>query len=560
MAAALSTVFLAAAPLERAAPAPRAGGHRPGAPVPASRHPVAEDPLDLLWNHRLDFAAGGAPLVTIRLMEGQQEIAFHTTAPARLRARGGGEVRIPPGQTFRVRGRGALPAAIARYPLLGDALYADRARLDATRRLWEGRGIVVRQRMTGGVYGIAGHVIDNRRIVLLAAGDGSAASAHAFAEEALARYGGRTGTYSEIVTRPSGRLEVLDAAGVQVAEGDALVSLDVGGRGSFTVHRVEHDVGQAAHGFEDRTYHGRLLVTIDSSGHLAVVLAVTLEELLRGLVPSELPAGSPREALKAQAVTARSNVLAQIGTRHLTDPYVLCSEVHCQAYRGEAAQAPATDAAVRATAGEALFGREDHALVDAVYSAMCGGHGEDNDAVWPTMPSAGLRGRPDLPPDQARAWQGGLASEARLRSFLAGAPTGWCGRASGVREDRYRWTRRFSPSDLSALAATLGVGRVRGLEVTARGSSGRARALVVTGDAGQGVVEGELRIRRLLGDLPSAMFVVDRAADDLVLHGGGWGHGVGMCQWGAIGRAEAGQGYREILRAYYSGAEVAKIY
>jgi SpoIID/LytB domain protein len=101
---------------------------------------------------------------------------------------------------------------------------------------------------------------------------------------------------------------------------------------------------------------------------------------------------------------------------------------------------------------------------------------------------------------------------------------------------------------------------VRALLVTSRGVSGRARSLTVEGDGGRAVVDGELRIRRLLGNLPSAMFVVDRDGDALVVHGGGWGHGAGMCQWGAVGRADAGQTYREILRAYYAGAEVAKIY
>ncbi len=84
--------------------------------------------------------------------------------------------------------------------------------------------------------------------------------------------------------------------------------------------------------------------------------------------------------------------------------------------------------------------------------------------------------------------------------------------------------------------------------------------LVVEGLAGRAEVQGELRIRRLLGNLPSAMFVVERDGDGVVLHGGGWGHGAGLCQWGAVGRAEAGQGYREILRAYFGGAEVARIY
>jgi stage II sporulation protein D len=522
---------------------------------PIEREP--DDPLDLLWSHRLNFAAGGAPLVTIRLMEGQDEITFRPHGRARLRARGGPAVEIPAGEVLRVRARGALPAALTYHPLLGEAEHADRRRVASIRRLWEGRGVEVVQRLTGGVYGIAGHVIDNRHVLLVASGDGSERFAREFAEDAYARYGARTGIFTEVVRRPSGWLEVFDAGGRQVARGDALVTLEVSDDAGVTVARVEHDVGYAAHGFDDRDYRGRLHVTLDASGRLAAVLAIPLEELLRGLVPSELPAGSPREALKAQAVTARSNVLAQIGTRHLTDPYVVCSEVHCQAYRGEAAQAPSTDAAVRATAGEALFrGRE---LVDAVYSAMCGGHGEDNDVVWPNLPDPALRGRPDLPTGGGR-WSGGLSEGARLRAFLRDAPGAWCARAAGGPHSRYRWRRRFGPRELEAIGDTLGVGRVRSLEVTQRGVSGRARALEVVGDSGRIVVERELRIRQLLGNLPSAMFVVDRDRDALVLHGGGWGHGVGMCQWGAVGRAQAGQGYRTILRAYYAGADVARIY
>ena len=538
---------------------PVAGEHRPddGAQEPLLREP--DDPLDLLWSHRLNFAAGGAPLVTIRLMEGQQEVVLKTATRARLRLRGAGVLDVPARAAIHIRARGALPAALSYHPLLGEAPYAERGRLEPIRRSWEQRGVEVRQRLTGGIYGIAGRVIDNRRVVLLAAGDGSEASARDFAEQALLRHGARTAVFTEVVRRPSGLLDVEDVAGRRLASADTLVTLEAE-NGGFVVARVEHDVGYAAHGFEDRAYHGRLHVTIDSSGRLAAVLAVPLEELLRGIVPSEIPAGSPREALKAQSVTARSNVLAQIGTRHLTDPYVLCSEVHCQAYRGDAAQTAPTDAAVRATTGEAVFGAKDHVLVDAVYSAVCGGHGEDNDAVWPTLASPSLRGRPDLPAEDARRWGGGLADEQRLRSFLADAPPGWCGRAAGLRKDRYRWERRFAPSALDTLLAVVGVGHVRALEVASRGVSGRARSLVVTGDGGRGVVEGELHIRRLLGNLPSAMFVVDRDGDHLVLRGGGWGHGAGMCQWGAIGRAQAGQSYREILRAYYSGAEAARIY
>jgi SpoIID/LytB domain protein len=189
-----------------------------------------------------------------------------------------------------------------------------------------------------------------------------------------------------------------------------------------------------------------------------------------------------------------------------------------------------------------------------VYSATCGGHGEDNDAVWGNLASPSLRGGPDLRAGDDR-WARTLGSERQLRAFLDGPARAWC--AAGA---RFRWERRLPQRRLDALAEPLGVGAVRELRVLRRGVSGRALALAVAGTRGRATVEGELRIRRLLGSLNSAMFVVDREGDDWVLRGGGWGHGAGMCQWGAVGRARAGQGYRAILRAYFAGAEVARIH
>jgi SpoIID/LytB domain protein len=414
--------------------------------------------------------------------------------------------------------------------------------------------------VVGAVYGIAGRVVDNRRELLVLESDGSEEAARAGIERLRKQHGARATLHSEVVARPRGTLVLATEDGAPLGEADAALWVDVEGDGGFVVEAVEHERGPAARAREDRSYRGRLFVTVDARGALAAVHGVTVEDLLRGLVPSEMPGSSHLEALKAQAVTARSNVLAQIGTRHGTDPFMLCAEVHCQAYRGDAARTARTDDAVRATRGEALFGRADRTLVDAVYSAMCGGHGEHNDAVWASWANPSLRGRPDLPPASASRWTGGLSDETRLRAFLLDAGDAYCRRPAAARKDRFRWERRFGPGELAEKVAALDVGNVRGLSVVARGVSGRARVLRVEGERGAAEVQGELRIRRLLGNLPSAMFVVERDGEDVVLRGGGWGHGAGMCQWGAVGRAEAGQGYREILRAYYSGAEVATIY
>jgi SpoIID/LytB domain protein len=511
---------------------------------PLAADPAPGDPLELLWAHRIDFS-GGAPTVTIRLVEDRDGVSVTMRGPARLEPRGAPPVTLPAGTRLRVRVRNGVPAVVSWRPALAQLEARDRAGVERARAVWEARGVPTRTRATGSVYGIGGHVVDTRRTLVVAVGAFTRASAEAFAANAWLRYGDRPEAIAEVAARPEGLVEVIGPKGEVIATGDRVAVLD-GRVEGFTL--------------DDRAYRGRLHLTVDAGGRLAAVLALPIEELLRGLVPSEMPAGAPPEALRAQAVTARSNVLAQIGTRHLSDPWSLCSEVHCQAYRGEAAQVAATDAAVRATAGEALFAVSDGRLVDGVYSAMCGGHGEDADAVWGGTPSASLRGRPDLGAADAAAWAGGLASEGRVAAFLADAPAAWCARAPGAKPDRYRWERRIPPDRLDALLAPLGVGGVDDLAVVRRGASGRALSLRVDGDRGSATVHGELRIRRLLGDLPSAMFVIAPDREGWVFRGGGWGHGAGMCQWGAIGRAAAGQDYRRILGAYFAGADVARIY
>jgi len=542
------------------APATPPAAEPPPLPVPEPPPPAADlsDPLDLLWGHRLTFAPGGEPLVTIGLMEGQREIAFRPLAPAQVALRGGGIVEVPAGVRLAVRARQPSPARYAWAALLREAPVAGHEGVAGDRRTIEAAGIATRLRIVGPVYGIAGRVVDNRREQLVVEGDGSEAGARA-AVEALRRRGIRAQLTQDIAEPPRGTLVLTGPGGAPLGEADAALTLTVEGGAGFVVEAVEHELSGAGKEREDRTYTGRLFVALDSRGALAAVHAVSLEELLRGIVPSEMPASSPMEALKAQAVTARSNVLSQLGVRHPGDPFMLCAEVHCQAYRGDGARTPRTDEAVRATRGEAIFGLRDRRLVDAVYSAMCGGYGEDNDAVWNEAPSASLRGHPDLPPAEAARWAGGLSQDKTLRAFLAAPSHAFC-RLPSARRDRFRWERRLDPARLREIGAALGIGEVKEIRVLSRGVSGRARSVRVEGERGAAEIGPELRIRRVLGDLPSAMFVVDRDGEALVLHGGGWGHGVGLCQWGAVGRATAGQDYREILRAYFAGAEVARIY
>jgi len=216
---------------------------------------------------------------------------------------------------------------------------------------------------------------------------------------------------------------------------------------------------------------------------------------------------------------------------------------------------------VEATRGLALFSTEGR-LVDSVYSAVCGGHTEDNEAVWGGVPDPSLRGRPDVL-EPVAAMPDPRRSPERFLTFDLPAA---CRKGRFAQPTKYRWERRFTSQQLDALLEGLGLGSVRHLQAVERGASGRVRVLVVSGTRGATELRGELTIRRHLGMLNSALFTVTEERDArgnpvaFLFRGGGWGHGVGLCQTGAIGRAEAGQDYQAILRHYFNGAEVARIY
>ena len=531
---------------------------------PSAANPSAALALEApagAWK-RVDVRAG-EPTVPVRLMEGQQEVAFVPRGRVRLLLPGEVEAvaEAPGGELLRVRLVGGAAAKRVFRLQLQQLAFADKAGLESELALWAQRGIRVRVQTLGQVYGIAGKVIDNRLYLVLTEESLNEAEANSRLGEFLRRFGVRASLFEEVVVPAHATLEVHRANGDLLGRGVDRIHAETLDHSGFDVRQVEHDVGYRAHGLEDRNYRGALVFTVDARGTLAVVNEVALEDLLRGLVPSEIFAAAPMEALKAQAVTARGEVLAKVGTRHLADPYLLCSEQHCAVYRGRSGEAPSTNAAVEATRGQALFSQQGR-LVDSVYSAVCGGHTEDNEAVWGGVPDPSLRGRPDL----LEAVDSLPAPRTEPAAFLRADLPAACRKSRFAQPGRYRWEKRFTAAELDTLLSPLGLGSIRALQVLERGVSGRALLLAVSGELGATELRGELNIRRTFGMLNSSFFVVSAERDAVgvptawLLHGGGWGHGVGMCQTGAIGRADAGEDYRAILRYYFNGAEVSKIY
>jgi SpoIID/LytB domain protein len=237
-------------------------------------------------------------------------------------------------------------------------------------------------------------------------------------------------------------------------------------------------------------------------------------------------------------------------------------------YGGIAKEDPRSSAAVAATAGEVAY-HQGH-FVDTVYSSSCGGHTEDNDTVWGNAADPALRGRPDF--DLARApanrqFGQGIPTET-VDAWLRAVPDSFCARASKTKPEKLRWSTRIATKELQALLQPRygALGTLERLEVEERGRGGRVISLALVGDKGTATLIHELPIRQLFGNLNSGAFVVEHDRDAkgrlqaVTFIGGGWGHGVGMCQIGAIGRAEAGHDYRQILAHYYNGAVVERFY
>ncbi|HXU73091.1 MAG TPA: SpoIID/LytB domain-containing protein [Polyangia bacterium] len=500
------------------------------------------DKLRVVYSNQFSWTRDGLPIVTVRVMEHRPSVTLSAEG-MRVVPDGEGGPEVKGGATWTVRIVDGKPGRVVTHNVVASFAPSDTEALQAELAKWRAKKIATHTFETGALFAVKGQVLDSRKILVAAAGT----------------TGGTP--FPELVDRPRGTVEAVDERGV-VVRNDSILWFEPGPAGTIALADVDNERG----GKETRRYFGKIYVTVDNAGQLAVVNAVPEDKLLAGLVPAEMSASSPPEALKAQAVAARNELLAKIGTRHLTDPYRLCSTVHCQVYAGAGREDARATAAVQATRGELLVRDHDGGLVDAVYSASCGGHGENNENVWGGTPDLSLRGRLDADPLlAARLPKFATIGDAELRAWLAIGPSAdgpWCARPKEA-QINFRWQK---PIDLAALESRVAVGRLRELTVLERGVSGRATRLRLVGDRGEKELHGELEIRRALGNLKSAMFVLDATRDasghlaSLTAIGGGHGHGVGMCQVGAVGMASSGKSYTDILRQYYPASHVRKLY
>lgn len=315
--------------------------------------------------------------------------------------------------------------------------------------------------------------------------------------------------------------------------------------------------------YEGKRYRGELIIT-PSNGALLVVNRLGVESYLRGVVPLEIGDRKPGEeaAVEAQAVAARSYTyihMAESGDRGF-DMY---GSVQDQAYGGVDAEKAMTDAAVSSTRDMVIkyAGR----IINTPYSSTCGGSTASVSEVWWRQPD-----QPYLRP---------------VSDQIPGTNSYYCDPSP-----RFRWTTTFTQDQLratlekyiltvtpaseppvatSASAPRASLGRITGFRVNGRTPSDRVASVSIQTERGNYTIRGN-DVRFILrtpsgGLLGSTYFTAETSSDGaggigtLVIKGGGNGHGIGMCQWGAIGRARAGQDYRTILTTYFPGTTVSRV-
>lgn len=297
-------------------------------------------------------------------------------------------------------------------------------------------------------------------------------------------------------------------------------------RGEVLMIRPAAKAGELS--LDGRRYRGALELRHKGSG-LTAVNIVPVDGYLRSVVPEEMPVDWPAEAIKAQSVAARSFALASRG-RHASEGYDLCTTTHCQLYTGTAAEKSASNAAIKATRGEVLtYGGKP---IEALFHTDSGGMTENSEDVWGSHVPY-LRAAKDTP-----------------------AKT-------------MPWTKTISRADLERKLAAKGhdIGKVRSIALSPlaigraakdRTASGRVKTMTVKGTKGTATLSGTTW-RSLLG-LKSTLFDAKLAKDMVTFTGYGFGHGLGISQWGAERMAAKGASYAEILHHYYTGTTLQQLY
>ena len=342
---------------------------------------------------------------------------------------------------------------------------------------------------------------------------------------------------------------------------------------SFSLHDVTIGINFHWERKETQVFSGTLRLVVEAD-KIVAINELPVERYLTSVISSEMSATASLEFLKAHAVISRSWLLAQMTKRQRQEKggasffsfikkddemirwydrddhtiFDVCADDHCQRYQAITKQSsPAVEQAIQATRGQILAYEDE--ICDTRFSKCCGGQTEEFQYCWEDVPKPYLVSFHD---PYCNTSDRHILSQV-LNDFDQETP------------DFYRWTVEYTQEQLSELINRKlkdDFGTITDLIPLERGKSGRIWKLKIVGTKKTFTIGKELEIRRTLSEthLYSSAFEVEKQGDRFILHGSGWGHGVGLCQIGAAVMGEQGKTYDEILLFYYRNATIKQLY
>jgi stage II sporulation protein D len=269
---------------------------------------------------------------------------------------------------------------------------------------------------------------------------------------------------------------------------------------------------------DERAFRGDVTFIRTSDNHITVVNNINVEDYIKGVLYHEVSHLWPMEALKAQAVAARTYALYSINP--VGKPYDVTNDIYSQVYGGRDSERYRTDLAVDNTKGQVLT--YNNKIIPAYFHATCGGMTEDAQELWKL---------PDIPP-------------------LRGVPCGFCQSSPHL-----HWKKNFRLKNIQDNLNLHGykVGSIKDISIVDRDRSERIEDLKITEKDGTELIIKGKDFRDIMGPnvLMSNNYEITMRGYYVDIVGKGWGHGVGMCQWGALGMAKQQFNYRQILAYYY---------
>ncbi len=347
------------------------------------------------------------------------------------------------------------------------------------------------------------------------------------------------------------------------------------------------------------------LKLVKDKDEIAAVNVLPLENYLTSVISSEMSAKSSIELLKAQAVVARSWILAQmdkinedISRKENANSFVeledelikwydredhklfdVCADDHCQRFQGVTKIiSESAFKAIEQTKGIVLLSNSK--ICDTRYSKCCGGITESFENVWEAVRHNYLDSVIDYK-YEPEIYKIDFSKEENAKRWILGNPPAYCNTADAKilshilvdydreTKDFYRWKIEYEQNELAQIITDktgIDFGEILDLVPVERGKSARLVRLKIIGTRRTLIIGKELEIRRVLSKshLYSSAFIVEKIGDNIpekfILYGAGWGHGVGLCQIGAAVMAEMGFNFDEILLHYFSNAGLKRIY